>query len=171
MKVSKLLIIFAIIAVILGGSIYYYNSTGYIDVKISGNSMSPSYADGQVVKTDIRDFSLERFSTYLIDINSDDYSNSPYDVSIVKRLIGLPGEDIEYKDNSLYIDGTIVEDKFNFSNTADFNMELICDLTDDVECNKIPDDYYLVLGDNRSNSMDSDEIGLIHKSDIRGKLL
>ena len=33
----------------------------------------------------------------------------------------------------------------------------------------IPDDYYLVLGDNRANSMDSRDFGLVKKSDIVGK--
>ena len=87
--------------------------------------------------------------------------------NLVKRVIGLPGEYIEYKDNYLYINGTKYEEDYlsDKVTTGDFKLE-------DLKGNytKIPDDMYLVLGDNRNDSMDSREFGLIHKKDIKGKV-
>ena len=50
---------------------------------------------------------------------------------------------------------------YNFD-TDDFKLEEICN------CDKIPQDKYLVLGDNRAVSSDSRIIGLIDKEDIKG---
>lgn len=84
------------------------------------------------------------------------------DKVMVKRIIGLPGEHIEYKDNILYVDGKKISDSRSAS-TKDFKLESIGYET-------IPKDMYLVLGDNRTNSSDSRTFGLVKKSDIIGKV-
>lgn len=82
---------------------------------------------------------------------------------IVKRIIGLPGEHILIKDNKLYIDGNIIEEPYlKEENQVDFKLE-------DLGYETIPDDMYLALGDNRNESTDSRELGLITKDDILGK--
>jgi signal peptidase I len=86
---------------------------------------------------------------------------------LVKRVIGLPGERIDYIDNVLYINNKAYEEDFLSSKvkTSNFKME------DITGCEKgfIPRDTYLVLGDNRINSMDSRKIGVIKESNIIGK--
>lgn len=85
---------------------------------------------------------------------------------LIKRIIGLPGESIEYKNNQLYVNGIVVEEKYlQGVDTKDFNIL-------QIGYDKIPDDMYFVLGDNRSNSKDSRDIsiGLISKKDIIGKV-
>ena len=84
------------------------------------------------------------------------------DKIMVKRIIGLPGEYIEYKDNIRSVDGTKISDSRS-SSTKDFKLESIGYET-------IPKDMYLVLGDNRTNSSDSRTFGLVKKSDIIGKV-
>ena len=83
------------------------------------------------------------------------------DSKLIKRVIGLPGEKVEYKNNNLYIDDNKIKDVFLLTETDDFNLKNL-----DVEV--IPDDYYFVLGDNRINSSDSRTIGLISIKDIEG---
>lgn len=84
------------------------------------------------------------------------------DKIMVKRIIGLPGEHIEYKDNILYVDGKKISDSRSPS-TKDFKLE-------SIGYDTIPKDMYLVLGDNRTNSSDSRTFGLVKKSDIIGKV-
>lgn len=84
------------------------------------------------------------------------------DKIMVKRIIGLPGEHIEYKDNILYVDGKKISD-YRSSSTKDFKLE-------SIGYDTIPKDMYLVLGDNRTNSSDSRTFGLVKKSDIIGKV-
>ena len=79
------------------------------------------------------------------------------DTKIIKRVIGLPGETVEYKDNQLYINGKKVKDNHGTYKT------------DDIEKVKLGKDEYYVLGDNRTDSADSRVIGPIKKSKMMGK--
>ena len=94
------------------------------------------------------------------DVISFYYDETKY---LIKRVIGLPGEHIAYKDNKLYVNGEYVEENRDFI-TDDFDLK---QLGYDV----IPDDMYFVLGDSRENSLDSREIGLVAKKDIVGKVV
>ena len=82
---------------------------------------------------------------------------------IIKRIIGMPGEHISYKNNKLYVNDKLVESNFEYRTTNDFNLEEIC------SCTSIPEGKYLVLGDNRPISKDSRIIGLVDEKDILGK--
>lgn len=87
----------------------------------------------------------------------------------IKRIIGLPGESIQFKDGQVMI--------FNDQHPEGFTLDekyLPADLaTFDQNENKIkigPDEYF-VLGDNRGASKDSRSFGLLNKSFITGKVL
>ncbi|WP_217585625.1 signal peptidase I [Lentibacillus saliphilus] len=90
----------------------------------------------------------------------------------IKRIIGLPGEHVAVKNNVLYINGNRVEEPFidqgqgeNFPILENnFTLEEI-----PGEHDVIPDDHFLVLGDNRSNSTDSRMLGVISRDQIVGK--
>ena len=84
---------------------------------------------------------------------------------MIKRVVGLPGDTIEFRDNTLYINGEVYEEDYLGDDviTDDFSLQ-------DIGYDVIPEDMYLVLGDNRQNSMDGRDIGLIKKSDIIGKI-
>ena len=75
---------------------------------------------------------------------------------LIKRIIGLPGEKIEYKDNKLYIDGKYVKEDFKHMETMDFSTTL-------------GEDEYFIMGDNRTNSTDSRIFGPISRDEIIGK--
>jgi len=93
----------------------------------------------------------------------------------VRRIIGLPGETIYYKDDSLYVNDKQIDEKFiiNEINTAmksggqytqDFTLK-------DFNLNQtIPPNYYLVLNDNRNFDNDSRQYGLVNKKNIIGNL-
>ncbi len=125
-----------------------------ISALVVGKSMEPNYIDGNIMI-------VEQVSQYVKKHNRFDivvfkYDNSTY---IIKRIIGLPGEFVKYKNNMLYINNTYVEEVFDVSGyTEDF--EVI-----------VPIDKYFVLGDNRTKSRDSRIFGSIQKKDIIGKPL
>ena len=124
-------------------------------VIVVGDSMVPTLEEKQILllnKIDYKFNKIERYDIVVIKVEKSE---------IIKRVIGLPGENIEYRNNTLYIDGKEVEKKYNFD-TDDFTLTSICN------CDKIPEDKYLVLGDNRKVSADSRIIGLIDKKDIEG---
>ena len=125
-------------------------------VIVVGDSMVPTLKDGQILllnKFDYKINDIERYDIIVIKVGNGE---------IIKRVIGLPGENIEYRDNTLYINGHEEETIYNFD-TEDFTLTDIC------ECDKIPQNKYLVLGDNREISSDSrGPIGLIDMEDIEG---
>lgn len=149
----KLIVIIVIILFLL---IYVVSIT-----QVVGNSMNSTLIDGDVLilsKANYRFFDIKRG-----DIISLDYEDTKY---LIKRVIGLPGEVVEIRDNQLYINGEIyIEDYLDEDLVyPDFSLN---DLGYDV----IPDNMYLVLGDNREDSLDSREIGLISKNDVNGKIV
>lgn len=81
---------------------------------------------------------------------------------IIKRVIGLPGEEIVYQNNELFVNGNKVKEKLDNLETADFT-------TEELGSKRIPDHCYLVLGDNRGNSYDSRSIGFVKKNQLMGK--
>ncbi|MFR4835760.1 MAG: signal peptidase I [Catenibacterium sp.] len=89
---------------------------------------------------------------------------------IIKRVIGLPGEEISYKNDHLYIDGKLVEESFfKLSFIQKEKRELgLTQYTRDFKI-KLKHNEYFVLGDNRPLSYDSRYFGPIHKEDIRAK--
>lgn len=122
-------------------------------VQVEGTSMYPTLKDREILLLKKYDHSFERF-----DIVVFNYSGN----KLIKRIIGFPGETVEYKDNKLYINDKRVSETFiSTQKTEDFKLE-------DIGYDTIPEGYYFVMGDNRTNSTDSRIIGLISKKDIEG---
>lgn len=117
--------------------------------------MVPTLLDGDIMildKIGYRINGLKRFDIVVIKYNNE---------KIIKRVIGLPGDYIEYKDNILYVNGKEIKEEYKREITNNFSLK-------DLGYEKIPENKYLVLGDNRSISKDSRIIGLIDKEDIEG---
>lgn len=132
-------------------------------VPIAGNSMFPTLEEGDVVIVSKLTSNYQRNSIIVFkDSNGKSY---------VKRIIGLPGEEVHYLNGYLYINGEVQKETFLDDDivTSNFLFEDICD-TEKCPDGVIPDDMYLVLGDNRPESVDSrdPDIGLVSKDNIDG---
>ena len=128
-------------------------------IRVDGDSMNPTLRNGDIMLLNEIGYKLngvERFDIVVID--------TPNDV-IIKRVIGLPGDMIEYKDNILYINGHEVEEPFEHEVTHNFTLREL------LNTDNVPNDKYFVLGDNRGNSKDSRVIGFIDADKIRGKVI
>lgn len=94
-------------------------------------------------------------------------------INYVKRVIGLPGETIEMKDDVLFVDGNEIREPYLDAYKEAAN-QLGSRLTGDFGPIKVPKDHYFVMGDNRPQSMDSrtdslDTLGFIETDRIIGK--
>lgn len=135
-----------------------------VPIRIEGSSMENNLHDGQMALVNsLNKKNVDRFDVVII--YSDELSEN-----LIKRVIGLPGETIEYKDDKLYIDGEYIEESFldeDYMNKMKeyYNVE---NFTDDFEYT-VGDNEIFVMGDNRLNSYDSRELGCFSYSDIKGK--
>ena len=119
-------------------------------IKVNGDSMYSTLKDKDIMILNIigyRFSDIKRFDIVVVD-GEDEY--------LIKRVIGLPGETIEYKDNKLYVNGKLVKDKYGKKDTKDFKT-------------KVPKGSYFVMGDNRDNSLDSRYFGAFKKNKVLGK--
>lgn len=102
---------------------------------------------------------LNKFNYLFNDVSRYDIVAINYNDSyIIKRVIGIPGDNISYNDNKLYINGFEVIDIYNSNFTSNFSSVVI------------PNGYYFVMGDNRENSLDSRGFGLVSLDNIIGSV-
>lgn len=79
---------------------------------------------------------------------------------MLKRVIGVGGDHIQIIENDLYVNGIIQKESYILEKMNTKDMDFI-----------IPKDNLFVLGDNRNDSIDSRQIGLIHTSSVLGKVI
>ncbi len=104
------------------------------------------------------------------------------DKRLVKRVVGVPGDIVEMRNNVLWVNGQKLSyhiisknlqstDKIeNLSGVKhQIRVKLSASSRSSFEPVKVPQDYYLVLGDNRDNSADSRFIGFVPRNEIVGR--
>ena len=139
----------------------------FTPIVVDGDSMLPTLENGDRMIVNKFKYTIgepERFDIIVF--------HAPEQKDYIKRVIGLPGDYVEYKNDQLYINGEqydepyldeLKEELTEGSLTFDFTLKEL-DPTIDV----IPEDHVLVLGDNRRYSKDSRHIGLVHVDDVVG---
>ena len=160
-------------------------------VRVDGHSMDPTLADSEYLLV-INKLPIDRF-----DIVVASETENGKTKEIVKRVIGLPGDTIEYKNDVLYINGKetdepylkdyiqkFKEDKLQSTYSGkgfEENGELFRQMAQIAEAftvdkdgsatftKKLLDDEYLLLGDDRIVSKDSRQVGAFKKEQIKGE--
>ena len=127
-------------------------------VRVDGPSMNNTLVDGEIVilnKFEYRRTDIKRYDIVVIKVDGK---------QIIKRVIGLPNETIEIKDDKVYANGKELKNDCANTKTDDFDLS-------QIGLKKIPADSYFVLGDNREVSLDSrySDVGTIKKDQIVGK--
>lgn len=157
-NISEFIIIFIIIFI----TFHYI----LLPVTISGDSMYPTLKNEEISMMDawhIQKDDIKRFD--IVVVRSDVLDNL-----IIKRVIGLPGEKLVYKDDKLYInDHYCKENYLDKKYVKNIKKEKgLINFTDDFEI-QLNNDEIFVLGDNRIVSVDSRVLGPISYNDIKAK--
>lgn len=154
-KVIKELIPYIIIVIV----VVLFRTFIATPVVVDGPSMDPTLKNGELLILEKVDKKYHRMDIVIVKTMIDGSKER-----LVKRIIGLPGEYIEYKHDKLYVNGKPVKDKFA-SDTERFSIKEL------YHKKKIPEGYYFVMGDNRGVSLDSRDkrVGFIKKEEIVGK--
>jgi signal peptidase I len=82
--------------------------------------------------------------------------------TFVKRIVGLPGETLEVRRGTVYIDGVRLNEPYVENDRRDVGSS--------EPPYRIPDDQYFVMGDNRTQSCDSTVWGALPRSKLIGKV-
>jgi signal peptidase I len=128
---------------------------------VEGKSMYPTFETGDRLIVSRMNYMLSKPSRgEIVVFNSINPSERARGVMLIKRIIGLPGETIEFRNNQLYINGQLTNEPY----TPD-----ICQTgcSDDIWV--LTDEQYFVMGDNRNASQDSRRFGPISIADIVGE--
>lgn len=170
--------------------------------KVNGDSMTPTLESNEtmmmyklgtpnrfdVVVIESPDVIYEYDSTGNI---KNDLFGNPVRRLYIKRIIGMPGDTLFYKDDQLYINDERYDEPYLDKQRAQISGKYMADstleeymhyarrtipnlpqentvLADKQGKKVIPDGYYFVLGDNRLYSKDSQEYGLVKQELIKG---
>lgn len=132
---------------------------------VEGTSMKPTLHNGEEVMV-LRTKKIHRFDVVL----ATDQAGLVY----VKRVIGLPGDNIRYHNEKLYVNGRVVAEDFLYKRldlnkhqryTADFPADYTSKGV------HVPRGTYFLVGDNRPISRDSRTFGVIPKKQIKGRVV
>ncbi|MDP3731215.1 MAG: signal peptidase I [bacterium] len=132
---------------------------------VKGASMEPTFNDGDYVLIDEVSYSFRDPQRGEVIIFRSPQDHSQF---FIKRVIGLPGEQIQVKDNKVLI--------YNKQNSEGFILDESEYLDSDTETLgnlriNIDDNEYFVLGDNRLHSSDSRLWGGVNRSLVTGRVL
>lgn len=124
--------------------------------RVEGQSMEPNLHTDQrlvVEKVSYRFHGPQRFDIVVLQLPEQG------EELLIKRIVGLPGEKIEFRDGYVHINGERLEESFTDENTQPGRQgELI-----------VPPLHVFVLGDNRDRSNDSRSFGPVPIENIVGR--
>ncbi len=130
---------------------------------VKGASMEPNFYDHEYLIIDEISYRFNQPARG--DIVVFEYPRNPQDY-FIKRIIGLPGETIEIKNNQIIITNQEYPNGFVLDESLYLDQDT---RTQGDKLVELAEDEYYVLGDNRSSSLDSRAFGPIKRQSIIGK--
>ena len=135
---------------------------------VFGESMAPTFHNGDIV---IVSKINQIHQSDLIVFNVPD---SELEEVYIKRVIGVPGDSIEMKDDRLYINNEPVNEEYLTEEKQKASIGYFTEdftLKDYTGKSKVPEGHFFVMGDNRPISKDSRIIGFIPEDQIIGEVV
>lgn len=136
----------------------------FVPTDVTGISMYPTFdSNDKVVMSTVS--KINRFDIVVF--------TDPMNKTVVKRVVGLPGDSLRYESDQLYINDEIIEEPFlDVPEIIDepglwtSNFKMINDTG-----NEIPEGHYFLVGDNRRYSYDSRFYGTVSSEEVLGKII
>ncbi|WP_456271564.1 signal peptidase I [Bacillus sp. AK031] len=152
-----------LIAVGLAALIRYFLFTPIV---VDGLSMMPTLHNGDRMIVNKLSYTVgepDRFDIVVF--------HAPEQKDYIKRVIGLPGDIVEYKDDVLYINGKAYEEPYLEEYKEQIDEGLLTEdfiLEEKIGQTTVPEDTIFVMGDNRRFSKDSRHIGVVKIDEVIG---
>jgi signal peptidase I len=124
--------------------------------RVEGQSMEPNLHSDQrlvVEKVSYLFHGPQRFDVVVLRLPGQG------DELLIKRVIGLPGEVVEFRDGDVYIDGSRLDEPFLADNTRPGRQGRVV----------VPPLHVYVMGDNRDHSNDSRSFGPVPIENVVGR--
>lgn len=130
--------------------------------EVVGSSMYPTFKDGEyIIGSKIRYiFSKPKIGDVVI---------YEYDANVdyIKRVIGIPGDEVSLINGQLYVNGEQVNETEYLDESIYTDGGVFLYEGGSIH---VPEDEYFTVGDNRPGSYDSRHFGTVHKSRIKAKI-
>ena len=122
---------------------------------VQGDSMNPTYHNGQILLINKMDKNLARGDVIVFRFDK-------IKSFLMKRIIGIPGDEISFSENAIYVNGVTYWERDESDQGEEGEL---------VTC-QVPEGHYFVLGDNVTVSVDSrnPDIGCVSADLIIGKI-
>lgn len=132
-------------------------------LQVIGDSMVPTFKDQEQLVA-------EKFSIKFSPLKRGEIAIFEHpqiaDRYLIKRVVGLPGEELKIADGDIYINAEFLEESYLSNEVVTKGGPVITEGDHFI----IPDDMYVMLGDNRPESSDSRDFGPIRIENIIGRV-
>ena len=125
-------------------------------LRVTGHSMDPSLADGQVM------IGVSAAHTGLLKVSRGDIviADCPQlELTIIKRVVGLPGDRLQFTAGQLYLNGQLYYEPYIYEPMQDDSLNNCAEFT-------VPEGHYFLMGDNRNRSLDSRKLGFFRRDQL-----
>ncbi len=144
-------------------------------VIVSGTSMSPTLKEAEQVIV-FKENNIKNGD--IVSFEAPDEENTYY----IKRVIGIAGDTVEYKDDKLYINGEFIDEPYlndlknserwkENGNSTTLTQNFTLENLPSTNAKKVPENMLFVMGDNRIDSKDSRYFGFISVDKVLGKMI
>lgn len=131
--------------------------------QVKGASMEPTFLSGDYILTSKITYKLKTPERGEVIVFK---SPKNPDIEYIKRIIGLPGDQVEVRDSELFINNKLVAENYISTETNLWDGGFL----KNGEATIVPEGMIFVMGDNRPRSSDSREFGPVTLNSIIGQV-